>query len=390
MVSSLAQTAGSGPILIVDLSRNFGGVDVRVIDVARGLHGLRPYAVAVLRDSLIHQRLAALNLNVLPIDVSRGDPRMLMALLREIRKGRYVVVDAHNPQSQFWGLMAAFIARVPGRISSVHTPYSVTPGGLKGWLYSQVLRLNGLWGCTYMTVSKSIASYLSSLGVKHSDIALIYNGVYVTAGPVRSGQSLRRELQLEDSDYVVAVVARLERQKGHDFLLKSLPTVIAQYPQVRVLIVGDGRLREALERQAEALGIRDYVAFTGFRKDVHDILAISDAFCLPSRAEGLPFALLEASMHQLPLLLSDVDGMGEWFTHKQTAYLFPPGDVYALADGLQWLIGHPDEASSMGLQAHEFVQMRLNPETMISETLALYDRVSVTAHDQRSSHFAAT
>lgn len=378
--ASASKTLDSGPVLIVDLSKNFGGVDVRVIDVASSLHGLRPYGVAVLDGSLIHQRLAALSLNVLPIDVSRGDPRMLLALLREIRQGHYMVVDAHNPQSQFWGLMAAFIARVPGRISSVHTAYSVTPGGFKGWLYSLVLRLNRLWGCTYMTVSESIASYLNSLGVKQADIALIYNGVHVSAGPVRNGQSLRHELGWDDTAYVVTVVGRLERQKGHDFLLDALPEVIKQHPQVRVLIVGDGRLREPLEQQAEALGVSDYVAFTGFREDIHTILAISDAFCLPSRAEGLPFALLEASTHQLPLILSDVDGMGEWFTHQQTAYLFPPGDVNALADGLQWLVSHPAEAASMGQRAHEFVQMRLNPDTMISETLALYERVSAPAH----------
>jgi glycosyltransferase involved in cell wall biosynthesis len=378
MIMSSAQMSGKNAVLIVNLSKSFGGVDVRVFDMAQWMHGRYPYTVAVLAGSHLHQRLVDAGLNVLALRGPRSNPRLLFSLLKAIRSGEYTVVDAHNPQSQFWGLLAATLCRVPGRVSSVHTAYGITPGGLKGWFYTQVLRLNALWGCTYMTVSRSIEAYLQSLGVPRSRIALIYNGIQLEANPVSNRAAVRQAFGWDDSTFVVSVVGRLERQKGHDFILEALPQVVQTHPQLHLLIVGDGRLRDTLEQQAQSLGVMDHVTFTGFREDIHDLLSASDAFCLPSRAEGLPFALLEASTHGLPLLLSDVDGMGELFTHLDTAYLFPPGDIPALAEGLQWLMNQPLEAIATGERAHAFVQSRLSPKTMIAETVALYERASTS------------
>ena len=109
---------------------------------------------------------------------------------------------------------------------------------------------------------------------------------------------------------MVGVVARLEPVKGVADLIEALALAAPDVPRLRLLVVGDGRSREALEQQTAELGLGDRVRFTGFRDDVGTLLSGLDVFCLPSHSEGLPFALLEACAHRLPLLVTGVGGHG--------------------------------------------------------------------------------
>jgi glycosyltransferase involved in cell wall biosynthesis len=136
--------------------------------------------------------------------------------------------------------------------------------------------------------------------------------------------------------------------------------------------VGEGRTRNELEAQVAKLNLRERVHFTGFRNDISDLLSGSDAFCLPSLSEGLPYALLEACAHRLPLLVTQVGGMAELLTHQQTAFLVPPSDPHALAKGVRWLVDHPQEASTMGQSSYELIERRFSPDEMIGQTLAVY------------------
>jgi glycosyltransferase involved in cell wall biosynthesis len=136
--------------------------------------------------------------------------------------------------------------------------------------------------------------------------------------------------------------------------------------------VGEGRSRAALEAQVRLAGLEERVHFAGFRDDIPALLGASDAFCLPSLSEGLPYALLEACAQRLPLLVTQVGGMAELLTHKRTAYLAPPAKPEALADGLAWLVEHPQAAASMGQAAFDHVRQCFSPEDMVARTLKVY------------------
>ncbi len=119
----MKQIKQSGPVLIVNLARRYGGTAVRVFEIARAIHGRIPYTVATLSGSPLQERLVDAHLNVLSLPFSRGNPRLLLALFRAIRKHGYAVVDAHNTQSQLWGILAARLANVPVMIATVHSSY---------------------------------------------------------------------------------------------------------------------------------------------------------------------------------------------------------------------------------------------------------------------------
>ncbi|MCP4711600.1 MAG: glycosyltransferase, partial [Planctomycetes bacterium] len=174
--------------------------------------------------------------------------------------------------------------------------------------------------------------------------------------------------------YVVIVVARLEPVKGHSFLIQAFSQAVKERPQLRCLIVGEGRTRPALETQIRQANLGHKIHLTGFRDDIPALLNISNAFCLPSLSEGLPFALLEACGHRLPLLVTKVGGMAEFLTHKNTAFLVPSADPEALVEGLCWLVDYPEEAAVMARTASNYVQQQFNPDEMISKTLAVYQQ----------------
>ena len=212
-------------------------------------------------------------------------------------------------------------------------------------------------------MSEATRDYLRGLGVPEGRLALIPNAV-APAEPAPEGRAAVLGGWPADA-WVVGVVARVEPVKGIDDLLDAVAAVRRDRPRVRCLVVGDGRARPALEAQAARLGLEDGVRFTGFRDDVGALLSGLDAFCLPSHSEGLPFALLEACAHRLPLLVTGVGGMAALLDDGDTAHVVPPRDPAALAERLRAMVDRPDEAAAMAARAHDLVRTRFSLDAMV-------------------------
>ncbi|MCI4624832.1 MAG: glycosyltransferase family 4 protein [Candidatus Magnetoovum sp. WYHC-5] len=360
-------------VLMVDLSRHYGGADVRVIDLARLLDGQINYAVVTLEGSGVYRRLNDAALKTAPQGYKRADPRLLLSICRLIREKNCTIVDAHNVQSQFWGLIAAFIERVPHRISTVHSSYGLTERGLKRFMYEYVLKLNALLGCRFIAVSESVYNYLITIGIKKEKISLIHNAIYVDENPKKTiHNTLREFLGFDDKDTIICSVGRLELVKGHSYLIDAIAETVKTYPYVRCVIVGEGRMKDTLESQINALGLTEHVKLLGFRTDVIDILRQCDIFCMPSLSEGLPYALLEACLCKLTVVASDVGGMAEFLTNEENAILVPPENPVALASAFECLLENPDDMHSLAQSALELVKKNLSPQTMYDGTLKAY------------------
>ncbi|PWC35991.1 glycosyltransferase family 4 protein [Azospirillum sp. TSO35-2] len=371
--------SADGPsVLLLALSLRFGGADVRVRQMARALHAAgRRYAVAVIDGSDLHRALAAEGLRTAPLAHARSDPRLALALRSLMVSQGYDVIDAHNPQSQYWGSVAAWAAGGRGCVSTVHSIYRKAHGALpRALLHEGALRLN-LWaGARFIAISGSIHEYLRGLGVPDDRILLSRNGIApAPATPEPAG--LRTALGWDRDSFVVAAIGRLEPVKAHDVLLRAVALLRERHPALRCVIVGDGREDARLRECAAQLELGGIVHFTGFRSDVANILADADAFCLPSLMEGIPYAALEAAQSELPLILSGIGGLTELFTHRRDAWLVKPGCVDDLAAGLDWVMNHRTAATSMAAEARRMVAARFDTGRMVAETLALYDEVAL-------------
>lgn len=366
------------PVLIINLSRWFGGAEVRVFEIASALEGLCPYAVVTLRNSPLHLKLMKAKLNVLPLPFFRGDFRLALSISEIIKKHGYKIVDMHNPQSHLWGMLASKMAGLSCTVSTVHNSKDLTAPFIKTFIYEKVMQMNGLLGSKFIAISQSIHEYLTTLHIRPEKIFLIQNGIAIpNLSKNNNPLELRRSFGWDENHFIVIVVGRLEPVKGHKFLIEALRSVVQIHPNIRCLFVGDGRDRDALQLQVKTSNLERHIHFAGFREDVQSLLVASDLFCMPSLSEGLPYALLEACACRLPLLVTQVGGMAEFLKHGETALMVPPQNAETLSKGLLTIIEYPRRAKAMGNAAFELIREQFDMEKMISKTLSFYAQLSI-------------
>jgi glycosyltransferase involved in cell wall biosynthesis len=172
--------------------------------------------------------------------------------------------------------------------------------------------------------------------------------------------------------HVIGTVARLATQKAIHVLLVATPILLQQYPDIRVLIVGDGPLRAALEHRAHQLGIAHAVTFAGYQEDVASAYGAMDVFVLPSRDEGFGIVFLEAMAMGVPVVGTRVIGSTEAVEDGVTGLLVPYADPPALAEAVLRILGDPDFARCLRDTAAERVRRCFSRERSVARVEALY------------------
>lgn len=359
-------------ILHIDLSARYGGADVRVTQLAEALSEHHRCSVVCIEGSGLHERLREMRVNHVPLSSGRGDPLTGHAIAQLLRSGRFNVVDAHNPQSQLWGALAAAATRTPGLVLTAHSQYRQEHGhrSVRGHAYESVLRLGRRLGARFVAVSDATGEYLRGLGIDPDRVAVIPNAIGAQP-PVPPAEDVVPATWPPDR-LVLGTVGRLEPVKGLTDLLDALATVRAEGIDAGLVMVGEGRERAALESQVRELGLSDAVAFAGFRKDVDAVLPALDVFCQPSHSEGLPFALLEAAASARAVLVTAV-GEVPGVVPDGGGIVVAPGDPAALADGLRRLASSPEVRLRMGTALRESVGARFSIEALTEGTLAVYE-----------------
>ena len=169
---------------------------------------------------------------------------------------------------------------------------------------------------------------------------------------------------------VIVTVGRLDEQKGHRFLIEALPGVLREHREARLLIVGEGPLREELQALARQLGVLDAVCFAGQRDDVPALLRASQYFVLPSLWEGMPNVVLEAMAAGVPLVATLVEGVLELIEPDRTGLVVRVGNTAEIAAALNRLL----RASDLSLQLAQAAQQVVRERFTIDNSTKLYAR----------------
>lgn len=168
-------------------------------------------------------------------------------------------------------------------------------------------------GVKFVAVSESVRRYLEGLnvGANEKNLRVINNAIDIEAASssLLSRQFTRKEFCISSDALVVGTVGRMVPVKGHMSLLQAVPSLIEQYPNFVLVIIGDGREREKLQGFVDENGLHSSVVFTGWKDNASRYLSAFDVFILPSRSEGLPLALLEGMSASLPVVGSNIDAI---------------------------------------------------------------------------------
>ncbi len=170
-------------------------------------------------------------------------------------------------------------------------------------------------------------------------------------------------------------VASLRSKKDHETLLEAFSRVRRVAPSARLVLAGEGPLRDTLEARAREAGLDGTIVFAGHQGDVSGLLAGADAFVLSSLEEGLPNALLEAMARGLPAVVTDVGGNAEAVEEGMTGFLVPPRRPDLLAERLERLLSDAALRRRLGEAARRRYESRFRVETMVAAYEALYEEV---------------
>jgi glycosyltransferase involved in cell wall biosynthesis len=294
--------------------------------------------------------------------------RAIVTAARTLRRGRIDVVHGYQWRPALVGALAGRLAGVPLRLASKRSLTGDDRQAGRAWRHiarqvdtvivnADALRLEG-----------------EQRGMR-CRWALLQNGVdtehFRLAPP---DPAARAALGLDPRRPVVGTIGRLEDRKGHDQLLRAACAMLAGGNGCRpqIVIVGDGPLREELQAQAESLGVADSVRFAGTVADVRPSLAAMDVFVLPSHAEGMSNALMEAMAAARPVVATAVGGNTEVVVDGKTGVLIPPADPTAIADAIAALLRDPARAAGLGAAAREFVTQRFGARARVAELEQLY------------------
>jgi glycosyltransferase involved in cell wall biosynthesis len=246
-------------------------------------------------------------------------------------------------------------------------------GSIRGWIARSVLRRTASPCLAIARVcSEDLVAQFGNT-VPPSRIHCVLNGV--REAPVADREAIRREWGCNGSDFVLGCLARIESQKNPLFLVSLLP----ELPEhVRLVWVGDGRLRDKLLSTANQLGVRHRVHVDGWRSDARSRLAGFDLFALPSQYEGFPLAVLEAMAAGLPCVASDVDGTRDAIVHGKSGYLCPPNDRDVWLSCLRTLIADGSQRKTIGQSARSRYLECFSLDAMARGTVKVYRKVLET------------
>lgn len=235
----------------------------------------------------------------------------------------------------------------------------------------------------YLAVSRNLQDWLTEkVGIPSSRVACIPNGVDVTAFAGTAHERRPRRLLgafAPPGTVLIGTVGRLDAVKDHAGLIAAFRILCEAWPrqgeQLRLVLLGAGSLRAALESQVERGGLSAQVRLLGNRSDVAALLAEFDVFALSSIAEGMPGVVLEAMASGLPVVATDVGGVSEVVEAGVTGTLVPAGDPHALAAALHAYVADEQLRRRHGDAGCARVAAHFSLRTMVSAYVALYDEL---------------
>ena len=297
----------------------------------------------------------------------KADWRAVRQIEEYIREDGIDLVHTHGYKADLYGYLAAWRSRKPV-VATCHNWVGGTAAlGIYNYLDRMALkRFNAL-----AAVSDVVAHRLLAFGVLAEKIKIIANGIDVRA--FERGQTLPA-LSVTGGK-VVGVVARLDLQKGFEYLLRAIRELCNTFAALKVVIVGEGPDRKVIEGMVREYGLQSNVVLAGQQSDMPGVYAAMDIFVLPSLNEGLPMTVLEAMAASKPVVASRVGAIPRVIKDGENGLLVDPRDAAGLRDAIASLLSDPNLCRRIGDKAHDWVSRNYTSEAMALKYRRLYDEV---------------
>ena len=314
-------------------------------------------------------------------------PWSLLSLSAYVRQhGIQIIHGTEKPRDAFYGVL---LGKLSGAKSVVHlhVKYADWIVGGTRWALEHADAILG--------VSPFVAQSVVDAGFPPEKVYSVVNAIDLVGSrwdPTIDGRPARRSLGLADDTPLIGITSRLFPWKGHHHLIDALAIVKQRVPDVKLAIVGDddpratpgrGSYSAELKAQVRRLNLDESVIFTGFRKDVPELMAAFDIFAMPTWEEPCAVAFLEAMAMAKPVVAWASGGTPEMVVDGETGLLVEPHSPHQLADALTRLLADPNLRRQFGRAGRRRVEEVLNPQQMCAEIVRTYQTILERPSHQR-------
>ncbi|MBI4398436.1 MAG: glycosyltransferase family 4 protein [Candidatus Omnitrophica bacterium] len=363
-------------ILQLTTHLNIGGISTYVVNLARKLKQHHVEVVVGTSGGALTERLSAQQIEWIPVPLKTKNemhPKVFFSALKLaeiVRREKINLVHAHTRVAQ---VTAAILRRLSG------VPYVTTCHGI----YKRRLfrRLFPCWGARVTAISEPVReSLVNDFKVMKNQAILMPNGIdcaeFDREIARMDKQALRRFYGLSGDGVVVGSVARMEKVKGLQYLIQSIPHVVSKHPGTKFLMVGDGKYREELVALANETGVRKHVVFHDAVESVVMPLGLMDIFVHPpTYEEGFGLCILEGMSASKPVVATNVGGIYMMVRENENGFLVPPHDPKALADRIVHLIEQPELRRQMGRRGHDVAMAQFSIDALTRRMIEMYEEV---------------
>jgi glycosyltransferase involved in cell wall biosynthesis len=292
------------------------------------------------------------------------------------RKHHFDLIHTHCAKAGFLGRFVAHLTNTP----AIHTPhvfpFTHVGGDVARFIYRELERMASTWTQRFVMLSNFQKNVAIDAGLaKPARCEIIPNGIIPSdfSGPSRA--EARRTLGLPSDGPIALFVGRFRPQKGLDMLLDAATELRRRSNQPQIVIVGEGPLKPWLDAEISRRRLDHFVSNHGFTRQIELYYAACDLVVMPSRAEGMPYVVLESQAAGRPVAATLVSGMEEFIRHGSNGYLIPSENPDALAGLLHEKLQKRRHLANMGLQAARNFPDRWHAEQMVRHTCNLWGQV---------------
>ncbi len=224
-----------------------------------------------------------------------------------------------------------------------------------------------------VAISTGVEHMLLGAGVPAKKLRLVHSAIDPApfAAPADHA-GVRRDLAVGEGDLVIGMVAQFIQRKGHAVLIAALEELRDSFPQLRVLLFGDGPLQEDVRRKLAEKSLDRVVRLFGFRDDIPRILPVLDLVVHPAYREGLGVALIQAAAAGVPIVACCAGGIPDIVRHEENGLLVEPGDAAGLAAAMRRLLADEPLRRRLGDAGRDLVARQFTYDRMVAGNLEVY------------------
>ncbi len=225
-----------------------------------------------------------------------------------------------------------------------------------------------------MPISEWVAGILAKSGIPQEQMTVVYEGVEVSRLPSpQIRHAARARWGITDESPLIGCVGVLLPDKGQDSLIRAFATIRAEFPTVKLLLVGDGPDKPRLQNLAAKLKVSDAVIFAGFVSAMESVYPALDLFAFPSRFEGLGTSLLSAMSYEIPSVAFQTCAFPEIIEHGRSGLLAELNNDASLANSLAAILRNPEIALQIGRAARKRIEQKFSAAKMVDNMIQVYE-----------------